>query len=120
MTDPTLSDFRARFPEFAAETFPDATVTGAIETATQITVVSEDATLYCAAHLLSLRSQETAKPDGGAGEVKWEMQGRRQVQYVTQSKDGDGRAFFSTTAYGRMVLTLHKASPRLALSALVV
>ena len=121
MADPTATNFRERYSEFAADTYPDATITGAIATAMQISNVSEEAILACTAHLLTIRAQETGKIDGGAGEVQWEMQGRRQVQYVTMAKQGGDRAsFFTTTAYGRLFLTLQDAAPRIGLSAMLV
>ena len=110
--DITYSDFRARFAEFGS--LADARISELITEAYQLTDVSKDATMYCVAHLAALEDERTGALDGGSGEVKGETIGPRRVEYVTLARQNNaGRdAFFSTTAYGRRVLTLESRVPR--------
>ena len=53
-TQKLLTEFRAQFPEFGIDDYPDGAVLGWIETARDIHSVSERALLWCAAHLIAL------------------------------------------------------------------
>lgn len=112
----SATDLRERFPEFAAATFSDAHLSQALRTAKEISSVSSEATLYCAAHILTLRADEAAKQDGGSGIVAQERIGPKWTMYRTQARQ-ERDVFFATSSYGRMVLTLESRNPKRVLSA---
>ena len=118
MADVSVADFRARYPQFAAGTYPDDTVALAVADARELTDVSTAAVLACTAHLLTLASQETLKASGGSGVVKSETIGPKMVAYVTQAENAR-EAFFGQTAYGERVLAIERRSPA-TFSAMVV
>ena len=118
----TLADFRAQFPDEPFASTPDAKVQRLLNVALSLHSVNETATLYCAAHLLALMAEEDAtslEPDGGAGVVEQESIGPRTVGYVTQAQGDKRRAFYATTAYGRMFLALEERTPTHAMGILV-
>ena len=108
MADIDAAAVRAKIPELTVQAYPDAAVTAAIGTAKQIAAATDEIWLHCTAHLLVL--PRTTVVDGGRGEVKSELEGPKQVQYMTQARD-ERDVFFSTTAYGRLVLMLEERSP---------
>ena len=118
MADLTVADVRARFSEFGAAAFPAALVSDLIAEAYSITDVSREATLYCVAHLLSLEEQNHARPDGGSGEVVTETTGPFTANFRSQADSGRD-VFFSTTPYGRRVMTLERRSPKAVMGILV-
>ena len=118
MADITPTKFRQQFPEFTEANFPDDIIEKTIESAYRICDIGELETLYCAAHLLTLIADKTAKQDGGSGEIKREEIGERIVDYVTQAKTGR-EAFFTTSPYGRMLSTLEKRSPKCVMGFIV-
>ena len=109
MDAPTAAQVKARFSEFA--TTADDEITTAASTALRISAVDAEATLHLTAHLLSLRSGQTGKPDGGSGEVAKERIGDRDLEYVTLAAGAGREAFFSTSPYGRLFLILESRSP---------
>lgn len=118
----TAATLRVRYPEFTATAHPDAIVEDCIEEALLIHSYRERATMAVAAHFLALRSEETGKPDGGAGVVVSEGIGPQRVTYANQATDAKGkinRSFFATTPYGRSFLTLEGRGSRPAISAFV-
>lgn len=112
----SATDLRRRFPEFGAAAHDDAALTQALRTAREITSVSSEATLYCAAHILTLRADERARQDGGSGVVAQERIGPKWTMYKTQAMN-NSEVFFETSSYGRMVLTLESRNPKRVLSA---
>lgn len=112
MTVITTTQFRDRFSEFAA--ILDPRISELITEAYHLTDVSADATMYCTAHLAALESERSGGLDGGSGEVRSEAIGPKRVEYATLARNNNaGRdAFFSTTTYGRRVLTLESRVPR--------
>ena len=111
-----LAAFRARFPKFADIDDPD--VENALDEALMIHDKRELATLYCAAHLLTLAIAEAAKKTP-KGEVTMRRVGPMTAHYRTQALDGP-KAFFTTTAYGRRFLNLEGRTPRALIGARVV
>lgn len=110
MPDPTRTDFRLRFPEFAATA--DEVVDLALKTGLALCGdAGFEPSLYAAAHVLAVSSQNTGEADSGSGIVGMETLGPRTIQYQNMAKEGDeiGR-FFEQSAYGRMVLMLEKRS----------
>ena len=104
----TLAGFRTRFPEFAATA--DNLIDLAIEEALLIHALRELATLYCAAHILKLDSDETPQ----TGEINMARIGPGAMRYKTQADTGKD-VFFTRSEYGRRFLTLEKRSPRHAI-----
>ena len=111
-----IADVRAEFPEFASTA--DSAVARAIRLASQVTNVSRDARLYCAAHFLTKFAEETGKQHGGSGLVEREVLDDREVWYVTTAKK-EADVFFSTSAYGDTYLTLARHAPRRVVSIVV-
>lgn len=134
MADITRDQVRAQFPELGERPpqdlelpssirtlypdFDDMVLGHVIDLAYQITDVSRDATLYCVGHLLAIKNEQTGAQDGGFGEVKREAQAGQDTIYMTQAKKARD-VFFTTTAYGRMVLILEARSPACAISVVV-
>ena len=112
MAAPTVAEFRAELVEFVEEEWPDAQVEMAIDVARDIHKSSARATIWCAAHLLSLwkseRGSVVAKPDGGGRLVSGETLGQRMQSYARAAKDEDEDVFFHRTTYGRVFLMLEK------------
>ena len=112
MADLTATELKQAIPPFADR--EDAEVNRAIELAYQLSDVSRDATLYCAAHLLAI-SGEDGDADGGSGEVEQEGLGPQAVRYKTQARRNPD-VFFTRTAYGRLFLTMESRSPKAVIS----
>lgn len=113
---PSVADFAAAFPEFSVDS---SDVQGALDTACAIHSFKPLATLYLAAHLLVLASEDQAGPDGGSGEVTSETSvGNKLTQYKAMAETG-GEVFFTRTSYGRTFLTLEKRTARHGLSVMV-
>lgn len=104
MADITVTDFRDRFPEFAAPKSSDAQVVFAIEEAYALTDVVRLATLYAVAHLLSL-AQDIAASRQRPGEVEEVKVGPITTKHKAQAMT-ERQVFFSRTEYGRRVLAL--------------
>ena len=119
MAVPTVAEFRAQLPEFTEADYPDARVTAQIGLARRLHDVRKTAILYLTAHLFALEEEQTGQVDGGAGVVSSEKIGPRQVAYLTQADGSERRAFFATSAYGRMFLALADTSPRASVGARV-
>lgn len=111
----SVADLRTRYPEFSEAVAADDAVAVALATAAEMAVLSDRITLACAAHLLALGRQETGKADGGAGELTAETIGPKSADYMAQAESGR-EVFFTTTAYGRAMLTLEKRHPKRAIS----
>ncbi len=118
-----LPAFRVRFPEFDSET--DERVTAFIDDALCIFALCEKATLYLAAHLLTLSNGtgvgvpgSSVPIDGGAGETTSESVGSLSVSVSTQSSNPED-VFYTSTAYGRQYLALKNACPAYRFSARV-
>lgn len=113
----------ATFQELFGKTkFPDEdAIRERLIEARQIHNVRTLATLYCAAHLLTLDAENDEPHDGGSGVVSEEGMGPRRVSYVTQaSAEGTARAaFFGTTSYGRRFLALEGGAARARFGAFV-
>ena len=112
----TVAGFRARFGEFAARS--DADVAAAVATAGRIHNLSEEIEGWVAAHVLAISGERTGLSDGGSGEIQAESLGPVSRQYVTQAATA-ADTFFSTTSYGRMVLTLEGRHPQLVVPVVV-
>ena len=125
----SIADFRARFPEF--NTTLDAVVQDALEEALLIHSVRKLATLYCAAHLLSVPGAGAGAQGGGMGqivvhgEVSTKQVGPLSTTFTTQDSNAttsttqDNTAFFSRTEYGRHFLTLEHRAARTAIGATI-
>jgi len=112
ITTLTPEAIRTRFPEFVDRS--DGEIAGAIETATELAVTPPSSTPWAAAHLLAIAEQATGVADGGSGEVKSEGLAGASMGTMPMAMSGD-EVFWSTSAYGRMVLTLRRASPAVIL-----
>lgn len=113
-----LADFRRLFSEFL--TVDDAVVEEYIDLAKEIHNIRKSATLYCAAHLLSISQDDTSQPDFGAVEVIQETIGPKSVTYRSQLQaqsqtETTREAFFNTSRYGRIFLVLEKRTPSFAM-----
>ena len=62
-----VQTFKSRFPEFTGDIDPEIELV--LDEAFLIHDIRELATLYCAAHLLALNSEQSGNPDGGSGVV---------------------------------------------------
>lgn len=101
-----LTTFRTRFPEFAQTA--DSIVELALSDAKLLHARCPTATLFLAAHLLTLDQDETATGvDGGNGEASNMSDGSESISFVTQAETGQ-EAFYTTTKYGRRFLALEK------------
>ena len=115
----TVEMFRDKFATVTAfAALPDSDIQSALEEATDIHGARVVATLYVAAHLLTLSADTTAAGDSGAGEVSVEQIGTERVEYKTMA-DAGWQTFFSTTSYGRRFLLLEQRTPGVAMSARV-
>lgn len=115
MDAPAVATIRARFPEFAGK--EDAEIEAAASAALEISAVSEDATLFLAAHLLALAAERTGDPDGGSGEVMTETTGGRSVSYATMAASAGAQVWWMTTPYGRTAWMLQAAAPSYVIAA---
>jgi len=115
--DITVSEFRDDFPEFSSSS--DALVGRAIRLAYQLTDISREATLHCAAHIVAMASQQTGAADGGSAEVVSEQIGSMMVTYRTMAMEGY-ETFFTQTAYGRLMIALEKRRGTTALGGILV
>jgi hypothetical protein len=114
VADLTITEFRARFPEFDETTYPDAQVQALIDD----TLCNFDQdrwdclyarghSLYIA-HLLTLRTQQKS---GNAGPGKLDRAQSKavdgvSVSYATQTPSNYNEAFFAGTSYGSEYLML--------------
>lgn len=110
--DDLLVDFRVRFSEFVATT--DSVVELAIEDALLIYALCDAGVLYLSAHILTLHAESGVGSaggvvDGGDSEVTSESGGGVSASFKSMADTGSD-AFFATTAYGRMFLTIRKTS----------
>ena len=113
--------FRATFPEFNDGDYPDPAITGWITQAKALHDVSGWATLFLAAHLITIARADGAgihELDGGDGEVSEETIGPKRVMYVTQAKK-DGESFYTRSSYGRRFLELERRAAGRVMSARV-
>ena len=115
----TVAEFRTKFPEFTEAAWTDTQVQNSLDDAVLIHSVNRTASLYCAAHLLTI-SAETGL-DGGSGTVTGEKLGPQTMWYANQfGKYSEWKAFFTTTRYGRVFLTLEARTGGWAVAARVV
>lgn len=116
---------RAAFQEwFPGEPFSGlepAAIDRAIAEARQLHDWNEIATIYLAAHLLAVDTEQGAlQPDGGSGVVQSEQIGPRRINYLTQAGEDERRAFYATTPWGRRFLALEDRTARVGIGATVV
>ena len=121
---PTVADFRTEFPDPPFAGLTDAKIESAIRLADKFHNVDPDAQMYCAAHLLALDAEaptDELAPDGGAGVVASETIGPKTTRYVNQvGGSGDERkAFFGTSLYGRIFLTMEQRTARVGFGTIV-
>lgn len=112
-----LDGFREQFPGISETDHDDDAVNRALDEAKQLTDKISLATLYCAAHLLTLDSDiasDTQRP----GEVIEAKVGPLTTKHAPQaSGESSGRqAFFTRTEYGRRMLALESRNVRARLS----
>lgn len=110
--DDLLVDFRVRLPEFVATA--DSVVEFALGDALLIYALCDTGVLYLAAHILTLHAESGVGStggtvDGGDGETTSESAGGVSASFKAMADTGS-EAFFATTAYGRMFLTIRKTS----------
>ena len=113
MADITITEFKARFPEFTA--VADDDVGQYIQTAYTLSDVSREATYYTAAHLGSLdlaeRSATTIAPvDDRGGTIIEESFGPKKLKFLQQAMNSR-EVFYTGTAYGRLALALENRAP---------
>ena len=127
MAPPSISEFKAEFPEFA--TLTDAVITSAIARACRFHTDQKAGTLYAAAHLHAIDQEKKnqdgtisadGKVDGGAGVVTEEEIGDRSVSYMDGAGGEERRVFWQRTPYGREFLKIEERNPRQAFGMLVV
>lgn len=110
----TVSDFRARFPEFDDTTYPDSQVEALIEDTCCMFDIdrwdcnySRGHSLYIA-HLLYVRTAQTGGNAGAsvlAGKQAKTVDGVS-VTYAVNAPDNNNDAFFAGTSYGREYLMM--------------
>ena len=115
-----LAAFRKQFPEFSEQNADDDAVERALAEAIQIHDKKVLATLYVAAHILTVERSIAAGNTGASGAVKAEGAGPFRIDYVALAKDGDIRAELARTQYGARALLLESRTPRTAIGAMVV
>ena len=120
MAAPSVSEFKAEFPEFASVT--DSEITAVIARACRFHTDKKAGTLYAAAHLYSLDKEKsaTAEPDGGAGVVTEEEIGTMSLRYKDGAGSDERRVFWQRTPYGREFLKIEERNPRQALGMIIV
>ena len=111
--DVLLPLFRIRFPEFITQI--DARLEMYLADALLIHALCETATLYLAAHLLTVdmdsgASSTGASVDGGDGEVTSESAGGVSASFKSQADKGKD-VFYMSTSYGRRYVALRNACP---------
>lgn len=130
----SLADFRAQFPELATRS--DAAVQRAIEEAYLLHRIRKLATMYAAAHVLTVNDVDEAGESGSSagsvtvhGEISMKKVGPLSLEYTTTSGTQTGNTntksavdvtFFSRTEYGRHFLALEARSARAGMGAMVV
>ena len=109
-----LPEFRVRFPEFDGES--DAKVLLYLGDACAIFSCCTKATIYLAAHLLSLdlvsgtgEAGEGGGVDGGNGVVASESVGSVSTSYKNGSDANAKDVFYETTPYGRKYIQFRNA-----------
>ena len=112
----TVGEFRTQFPEFAG--VADETIMAVLPEATAIHGRLKIATLFCAAHLITL-NQNIAQGITTSPEKTGAGAGSLSVSYMTQAESGR-EAFFTSTSYGQRFLNLEKRYPRTGIGAMVV
>ena len=92
------ASFKTQFPDpqFPVSSAPQTEVELALTEAETLHGLRELATLYCAAHLLTLNNDRVdelnrwiGRPDGGSGVVGSEKIGPRTITYLNQVADAD-------------------------------
>ena len=112
----TINEFRARFPEFDEPVATDAQVQQALTEAAAIHHCCSIATLFLAAHLLSIELDRAGNGggglDGGAGGMTLASAtvGSESVSYQSGAADPKD-SFFFTSSYGRQYLAHRNACP---------
>lgn len=111
-----IERFKVTLPEFSPRS--DEECGAWIDRAGQIHSLSEEAQLWCAAHLFAVSLAERPTDSdgnpmiagidgGGVGLIKTEAMGQQNVTYERLARDAtQRRAFFSRTTYGRQFLVL--------------
>lgn len=99
----SVDTVRDAFGGFADQS--DERIAWAIDQARPLAGANDDLWLWCAAHLLALRIEDTGEPDGGSGELAGETVGSLSATYTTQARNHHD-VFYSRTHYGRMFLAL--------------
>lgn len=116
-TAPTAADLKARFPEFAAVS--DTLINLILEEAsaqvgeTWLERDRKPATLYLAAHLLTMEGEPgrsaTGQSGAATGPVRRRKVGDVEVEFagaVSVSATGDTRSAYDLSAYGRQFMVL--------------
>ncbi len=111
-----LSAVREWLPEFASVS--DADVNKALTEAKLIHTVEPLATIMVVGHLLWEESERAARRTA-RGETMDETVGPMKGTYATMAKQGDRKARFSNSSYGRRFLTLESRIPRVAMGMVV-
>lgn len=110
-----LPIFREQFPEFVAKT--DDEVLLLLYNAILIHAICEMATVYLAAHLCVLNTDSGVGGSGGSvdgGGVREKLSDTAKsisASFAKIAKDGSNDAFYTSTPYGRMYITLREACP---------
>ena len=129
-TNPTITaaEFRAQFPEFSVDDYPDSMVDDWIEQARSIYNWRKLAIMYLAAHLIAVFNQErtTTTPasldSGSTGQVQSQTVGPLSVTYrqgagaVMNMAANESMWFYDRSTYGRMYLELRRATPGVTMS----
>jgi len=102
-----LTACRTELSEFAdTATYPDAKIERFYDLALKIHGLVEEATIYCAAHLMVLTDDETEEPIdyGTRGQVSEQSVGAQSIKFADEGRD----KYFGRTMYGRMFLMLEE------------
>ena len=110
-----LPDFRTEFPEYVSQS--DAVVEKHLNNALLIHAICGGATIYLAAHLLTLSINDNVGTTGGSvdgGGIEREVTAERGRDINATYKSGtdrDSDSVYISTPYGRMYLRLRDACP---------
>lgn len=120
-----LPVFRDQFPEYNAKA--DDEILKYLNNALIIHALCELATVYLAAHLITIDADSGIGGSGGgvdsggaAREVLSESAKNISTSFKSMAKDGTDDSFYTSTPYGRMYVVLRNACPGRRFSVRVV
>lgn len=123
---PTPAEFRAQFPEFDLQEYPDDVVERWIAAAGHIFAVSRLPWLFLTAHLLVIAKEDgalkgVAEADGGKGVIQVKRIGKKSITYGFGTQAGgspmDHDNFYDRSSYGRVFRQMRNAAPSVGIKA---